>query len=55
MAFLQLTTFLVHRKHFYALGNNGNAAGHYQDADGNYHGVVLENGELRQYDFPGSV
>ncbi len=41
--------------HFYALGNNGNAAGHYQDSDGLFHGVVLENGELRQYDFPGAV
>ena len=40
---------------FYALGNNGQAAGHYQDSDGLYHGVVLENGELRQYDFPGAV
>ena len=37
---------------FYALGNNGQAAGHYKDSDGNYHGVILENGELRQYDFP---
>ncbi len=41
--------------HFYALGNNGNAAGHYQDSDGLFHGVVLENGELRQYDFPNAV
>ena len=41
--------------YFYALGNNGNAAGHYQDSDGLYHGVILENGELRQYDFPGAV
>ena len=41
--------------YFFALGNNGNAAGHYEDSDGLYHGVVLENGELRQYDFPGSV
>ena len=41
--------------YFYALGNNGNAAGHYEDSDGLYHGVVLENGELRQYDFPGAV
>ena len=40
---------------FYALGNNGNAAGHYEDSDGLFHGVVLENGKLRQYDFPGSV
>ncbi len=41
--------------YFYALGNNGTAAGHYQDSDGLYHGVILENGELRQYDFPGAV
>ena len=41
--------------YFYALGNNGNAAGHYEDSDGLHHGVVLENGELRQYDFPGAV
>ena len=41
--------------YFYALGNNGNAAGHYEDSDGLYHGVVLEDGELRQYDFPGAV
>ena len=33
----------------------GTAAGHYQDSDGLYHGVILENGELRQYDFPGAV
>ena len=36
-------------------GNDGNAAGHYQDSDGLYHGVVLEDGELRQYNFPGAV
>ena len=41
--------------YFYALGNNGIAAGHYEDSDGLYHGVILENGELRQYDFPGAV
>ncbi len=41
--------------YFYALGNNGVAAGHYKDSDGLYHGVVLEDGELRQYDFPGAV
>ncbi len=41
--------------YFYALGNNGNAAGHYEDSEGLFHGVVLENGELRQYDFPGAV
>ena len=41
--------------YFYALGNDGRAAGHYKDSDGLYHGVILENGELRQYDFPNSV
>ena len=41
--------------YFYALGNDGQAAGHYEDSEGLLHGVVLENGELRQYDFPGSV
>ena len=40
---------------FYALGNNGQAAGHYKDSDGNYHGVILENGEMRRYDFPDAV
>ncbi len=43
------------KTHFYALGNNGVAAGHYQDSDGLYHGVILEDGELRQYDFPNAV
>ena len=43
------------KTHFYALDNNGLAAGHYQDSDGLYHGVILENGELQQYDFPGAV
>ena len=43
------------KTHFYALGNNGNAAGHYEDSDGLFHGVVLEDGELIPYDFPGSV
>ena len=44
------------KTHFYALDNNGVAAGHYKDSDGLYHGVVLdENGELKQYDFPGAV
>ena len=41
--------------YFYALGNDGRAAGHYEDSEGLHHGVILENGELRQYDFPGSV
>ncbi len=40
---------------FYALGNNGIAAGHYEGGDGLYHGVILEDGELRQYDFPDAV
>ncbi|MDE0688203.1 MAG: T9SS type A sorting domain-containing protein [Candidatus Poribacteria bacterium] len=41
--------------YFFALGNNGNAAGHYEDSEGLFHGVVLEDGELRQYDFPDAV
>ena len=41
--------------YFYALGNDGRAAGHYQDSNGLYHGVVLENGELREYNFPNAV
>ena len=42
--------------YFYALGNNGQAAGHYEDSEGLYHGVILgEDGELRQYDFPDAV
>ncbi len=41
--------------YFYALGNDGKAAGHYRNRDGGYHGVVLEDGELRQYDFPGAA
>ncbi|MCG9128071.1 T9SS type A sorting domain-containing protein [Candidatus Poribacteria bacterium] len=40
---------------FYALGNNGDAAGHYEDSDGLFHGVILINGELSQFDFPGAV
>ena len=41
--------------YFYALGNNGNAAGYYEDSNGLHRGVVLANGELRQYDFPNAV
>ena len=41
--------------YFYALSNNGIAAGHYEDSNGLHHGVVLEDGEFRQYDFPGAV
>ena len=41
--------------YFFALGNNGDAAGHYEDSEGLFHGVVLRNGELEQYDFPGAV
>ena len=41
--------------YFYALGNDGTAAGHYEDSEGLFHGVILEDGELRQYDFPGAV
>jgi len=41
--------------YFYALGNNGNAAGYYEDSEGKHRGIVLQDGELRQYDFPGAV
>ena len=41
--------------YFYALGNSGQAAGFYEDSDGRHHGVILENGELRQYDFPNAI
>ena len=40
---------------FYALGNNGDAAGYYVDSDGHHRGVVLRNGELQQFDFDGAV
>ena len=41
---------------FYALGNNGQAAGYYVDSDGKHRGVVLTtDGELQPYDFPDSV
>ena len=41
---------------FYALGNNGQAAGYYVDSEGRHRGVVLTTaGELQPYDFPGSV
>ena len=57
MAFFTTYEFPGSQKtHFYALGNNGVAAGYYQDSEGLYHGVILgEDGELRQYDFPGAV
>ena len=41
--------------YFYALGNDGRAAGHYEDSEGHHRGIILQDGELRQYDFPGSV
>ena len=31
------------------------AAGYYEDSEGLHHGVILENGELRQYDYPNAV
>ncbi|MDE0323059.1 MAG: T9SS type A sorting domain-containing protein, partial [Candidatus Poribacteria bacterium] len=41
--------------YFFALGNNGDAAGYYEDSEGHHRGIVLQDGELRPYDFPGSV
>lgn len=42
------------RTFFHTLGNDNIAAGFYEAADGSHHGIVLENGELRQWDFPAS-
>ena len=33
--------------YFYALGNNGIAAGHYENSEGLFHSVILKAGELR--------
>ncbi len=41
--------------YFYALGNDGRAAGHYEDSEGHHRGIILQDGELHPYDFPGSV
>ena len=41
--------------YFYALGNNGQAAGHYVDNNGLSHWIVLENSKLREYKFPDAV
>ena len=38
--------------YFFALGNNGDAAGYYEGSDGLHQGVVLQDGELREYNFP---
>ena len=40
--------------YFYALGNNGDAAGYYEDSNDLHRGVVLKNGELQEWDFPDS-
>ncbi len=41
--------------YFFALDNVGKAAGFFIDADGLYHGVILDDGKLTQYDFPGAT
>ena len=41
--------------YFYALDRNGKAAGYYEDNNGLSHGIVLENGKLREYKFPDAV
>ena len=40
---------------FYGLNNVGQAAGFYVDQNGNYHGIILEDGELTAFNFPGAV
>ncbi len=41
--------------YFFALANNGDAAGYYEDSDGLRHGVLLKDGELQQFYYPGAV
>ena len=40
---------------FYGLNNAGQAVGFYQDAKEISHGVVVQGGELTQFDFPGAA
>ena len=40
---------------FYGLNNAGQAVGFYQDANEISHGVIVQNGELTQFDFPGAA
>ena len=55
-AFSKLTTSPgAKNTYFHAFGNNGLAAGYYEDEDGLHHGVILRDGEMKRYDFPGAV
>ena len=38
--------------YFYALGNDGRAAGYYEDSEGLHHGVILEDGKNASIRFP---
>ncbi len=40
---------------FYGLNNAGVAVGFYQDADEVSHGVIVQHGELKKFDFPGAA
>ena len=40
---------------FYGLNNAGQAVGFYQDANEVSHGVIVQAGELTQFDFPGAA
>ena len=41
--------------YFYALGNDGRAAGYYEDSNGHHQGVILQDGELQEYKFPNAL
>lgn len=41
--------------YFYALGNDGRAAGHFEGADGVNRGLILRDGNFYVYRFPGAV
>lgn len=40
---------------FYGLNNAGVAVGFYQDTDEVSHGVIVQHGELKKFDFPGAA
>ena len=51
---LRPTIFPVHRTPIsLPSGNNGDAAGYYEDSEGRHRGIVLQNGELPPIRFSG--
>ena len=41
--------------YFFALGNDGTAAGYYEDSEGRHSGIILQDGALQAYNFPNAV